>query len=58
MKEFCKYCNFLPSGKICLSFKNICLLYSAKNAPYGLNVGGVSLSKKWFYHFFDKLQTF
>ena len=41
MKEFFKYCNFLPSDKICLSFKNICLLYSAKNAPYGLTVGGV-----------------
>lgn len=41
MKEFCKYCNFLPSDKICLSFKNICLLCSAKNAPYGLTVGGV-----------------
>ena len=47
MKEFCKYCNFLPSDKLCLSFKNSCLLYGAKNAPYVLTVGGVSLSKKW-----------
>ena len=28
------------------------------NQPHAVTRRGLSLSKKWFYYFFDKLQTF